>query len=122
MKKAFTLIEILTVIIIIGIITTLVIPITMGIIEDTKQSVYDNQIISIQTAAKGYITENGSSIPALDVTSGTYTLTLNDLVTGGYIESPIKNQLTNSNMNLDTTTILVTKLANGTYSYEVTVN
>ena len=122
MKKAFTLIEILTVIIILGIITTLIVPITIGIIQDTKQSVYDNQVIAIKNAASAYIIENGSSIEDLEEVGGTYTLTLNDLVSGGYIESPIHNQLTNEEMNLTTTTILVTKLNNGTYSYAVTVN
>lgn len=122
MKKAFTLIEILTVIIILGIITTLVVPITIGIIQDTKQNVYDNQVIQIENAASAYIIENGSSIEDLDEVGGTYTLTLNYLVNEGYIESPIINQLTNEEMDLTTTTILVTKLNNGTYSYEVTVN
>lgn len=122
MKKGFTLVEILTVIIIISIITALVVPITLGIIQDTKQSVYDSQIISIQNAARGYITENVTSIPELELVSGTYTLTLRNLVDNGYIEAPIKNQLTNQNMNLDTTTILVTKLINNTYSYSVSVN
>jgi len=121
-KKGFTLIELLAVIVIIGILVALIVPITLGVISDAKQSTYNDQLITIKNAAKGYITEHSSEFATLDTTGGTITVTLNTLVTGGYIDAPVTNQLTNQAMNLTNTTILVTKLANGNYSYDITVN
>jgi type IV pilus assembly protein PilA len=121
-KKGFTLIELLAVITIIGILIALIVPITIGIISDAKQSTYNAQLITIKNAAKGYIAEHGSEFSSLDTTGGTITVTLNTLVNGGYIDAPVTNQLTNQPMSLTNTTILVTKLANGNYSYDITVN
>jgi len=121
-RKGFTLVEILAVIVIIGLIMSLIVPVAIGIIQDTKQKAYEMQVSSIEEAASGYISEYATTITELAPTGGTYTIILRDLVDDGLIDEPIKNPLTNQNMDLDNTSVLVTKLGNGTYSYVVSVN
>lgn len=121
-KKGFTLIEILAVVVIIGTLMLLIIPVAIGVIDDAKQSTYNSQTKSIENAARSYIAEYGITISSLDNTNGTTTLTLRQLVEEGYLDLPIKNAKTNQDYDLDTTTILVTKLANKNYSYVVTAN
>ncbi len=43
-KKGFTLIEVLAVIIIIGVISLIIAPITIGIIDRSKENMYNNQL------------------------------------------------------------------------------
>lgn len=121
-KKAFTLVEILAVIIIIGVLSLLIVPVAIGIIEDSKNKAYDMQLKNIENAARGYIAEKSTAISELENTGGTYTITLGFLIEEGYIDEPITNPKTNINFNYDTTTILVTKRANGTYKYDLSPN
>lgn len=121
-KKAFTLVEILAVIIIIGVLSLLIVPVAIGIIEDSKNKAYDMQLKNIENAARGYIAEKSTAISELENTGGTYTITLGFLIEEGYIDEPITNPKTNLNFNYDTTTILVTKRANGTYKYDLSPN
>lgn len=121
-EKGFTLVEILAVLSIIGLIMMLIVPVAIGIINDTKDQAYDVQVENIEAAARSYVAEYSSTINELQNTGGTYTLTLRMLTDEGYIDEPIKNPKTNQNFNLDTSSVLVTKLVNGSFSYAVTTN
>ena len=118
-KKGFTLIEILAVIVILGVLAVLVVPSLIGIINDSKERAYELQIKTIETAAKDYITEHGLTINELENVGGTYTMSLQELIGLGYLESGIINPLTSNEFNETTTTVLITKTTN---SYTFVVN
>mgnify|MGYP001809899139 CR=1 FL=1 len=121
-NRGFTLIEVLAVIVIIAIIMAIVTPVAIGVINDSRHDAYNNQIRNIEYAARGYIAEHGTSIPELAALNGTHTITLATLITGGYIETPVKNPLTNTNFSELGTSVVVTKNSYGTYDYIVNVN
>ncbi|MDD2377724.1 MAG: prepilin-type N-terminal cleavage/methylation domain-containing protein [Bacilli bacterium] len=90
MKKGFTLIELLGVIILLGIIGTIAVPSITNLIKDSKQKVYDSQVLMIERTAKDWATEN---LERLSETEIIY-LSLEELINNGYIEqTELRNPL-----------------------------
>ncbi len=52
MKKGFTLIELMTLIIVLSVIAVISIPIISGLIKDSKQELYNSQVKMIEDAVK----------------------------------------------------------------------
>ena len=96
--KAFTLIEMLGVIIILAVIATLVTPVITGIINNTKLSTYNQQIENIRQGAKDWAGEHIFDLP--DVGEEALVLNMNDdLVKNGYIKKDIVNPNTGKPFN-----------------------
>lgn len=57
-KKAFTLVELLAVIVILGIILAIVSTSVFNILEDAKNNAYETQIEMLKASAKEYVTDN----------------------------------------------------------------
>ena len=106
MKKAFTLVELLAVIIIIGLISLIVVPKVINIIADSKNKAYNNQVDRIEKAANLYVTENPYDVT---FTGGKAYVTLSNLIDNGYLEAPIINQKTGESFDLDDTVVEITK-------------
>ena len=82
MKKAFTLVELIGAIVILGIIAIIAIPFVEGTLKENKEKAYLTQIESIKESTKNWAAKNTKLLPEL---GESYTITLNHLQTGGYI-------------------------------------
>ncbi len=63
MKKGFTLIEVIAVIVILGIIGLIAIPVSNNITKRSKEKLYNEQIDKIISACKTYMLENDNTDP-----------------------------------------------------------
>ena len=88
MKKGFTLVELLGVIVVLGIIGMIVVPAVQGIITSSSSNLCKNQIKSFEKAAKNYVSSN----PYKYECNNNESIELNDLITNGYLE---KSSLSN---------------------------
>ncbi|MEG1310341.1 MAG: DUF5011 domain-containing protein, partial [Bacilli bacterium] len=112
-KNAFTLIELLGVITLLGIIALITLPAVDSQIKRAKEKGYETQRNTIITAARNY-----SKDIRMDIEDNTsYTITLDDLKINGYLDFDLKNPLSDkclSNNNI----ITITRNKN---NYEVSV-
>jgi len=114
MKKGFTLIELVAVIIILGIIAVITIPVADKVIKDSKETLYKAQIEDIIEGAKAWSTNNASSLP----TEGKMkTITLGELQKGGYIDKDLENPKTG--LKFSETTLITIENKNGGFNYQV---
>ena len=119
-KKGITLVELLAVLVLLSIIAVIAVPLTLNLIKDSKNDADTINKSNIKEAAELYVADKiGYEIDFN--TTPTKTITLRQLLDGGYISGDIKDQLSNKNYNLDTSTIIVTK-ENNNYTYTVNLN
>lgn len=96
-KKAFTLVELIAVVAILGLIALVVYPAIGSVIRNSRQSAYNNQVDVIETAAKNWSIDNASMLPD----NGTvYRLPVRTLLEGGYISDDEVKDPRNSSKNL----------------------
>lgn len=81
-NKGFTLVELITVIILLGVLSLISFPIISDSIKNSKQKASDIQTKQIIRAAESWASENTS---LLDETNR-YTLNLSTLINSGYID------------------------------------
>lgn len=94
MKKGFTLIELMAVIIILGIVGLIVFPTAVSSINNSKKKLYIEQVNQILTASDNWATKNINSLPNEGETK---ILTVTDLKTAGLLKNEsIKNPLDSS--------------------------
>ncbi len=91
MKKGFTLVEMLAVIVILALLVILVIPAVSNIISNSRTRLYDVQIKNIELAAKNWGAENVGMLPSEE--GGSITIYLYNLKMGGFIEDDILDPL-----------------------------
>ncbi len=98
MKKGFTLVELLVVIIILGLLGLVVYPSIIRIINDSRKSAYDAQVKIVIKAAKQWGVEHSSELP--DSGSTKCLRIKEDLVNGGYISNDeVKNPQDNKTLS-----------------------
>ena len=113
-KKAFTLIELLSVIIILGIISAIVTVTVNNELKESKQELYEIQLESIKDSARVWAADNVFKLPDLD---GEYVIiTLGQLKQEGFSGSVV-NPKTKEEFN-DDLQIKITKQQNN-YVYEI---
>ena len=86
LKNAFTLAELLGVIMLLGIIAIMIATTSTRVIKNSKQSLYENQIETIEAAANKWSIANNGELP-MDSASGEYQLEITRLVTDGYLDN-----------------------------------
>lgn len=64
MKKGFTLVELLGVIVILGIIAMIAIPTINTALNDSRQKAYNEQIDTIENTARTYMSKNSLKLPS----------------------------------------------------------
>ncbi len=116
MKKGFTLVELLGVIVLLGIIATIVVTIVDKTLKDNRKNAYDIQINNIIEDTKNYFVDNSSYLPSL---GSSYTITLETLKEEGYVTEDIISPISNKKFSNETT-ITITNTNEG-YKYSVDV-
>ena len=93
-KNAFTLVELLAVIVILGLLVGIVGTSIVGSLKKNKQELYKVQINNIKEAAKGWASENVFLLPEDEQPK---TIYLKDL--SSFIDIDIQNPLTGNNFS-----------------------
>ena len=91
MKKGFTLLEMLAVIVVISILSLIILPNITGQLADKKEEISKVSQKIILSAAELYANETGNIYQ---------TITINDLVEAGKLEQPIIDQKTGKEISL----------------------
>ena len=91
MKKGFTLLEMLAVIVVISILSLIILPNITGQLADKKEEISKVSQKIILSAAELYANETGNTYQ---------TITINDLVEAGKLEQPIIDQKTGKEISL----------------------
>ncbi len=113
MKKGFTLVELLAVIVILGIVLMATIPIVSNLINDASQKAFNTNSELLSKAAESYYVENVGDLPT--GVGKTTLVYLDTLVDGGFMNA-IKNPDDESQYCIGY--VLVTKTGLETFSYE----
>ena len=117
-RKAFTLIELMGVLVIIGILTVILVPVINNTIKNNKQKLYDNQLEMIRLAAQNLATDNTYILPEED--GEEIYITLGQLRAMGYAEGTIIDPLTNKNFP-DNLIVMIIKKGND-YDYVINLD
>ena len=117
-RKAFTLIELMGVLVIIGILTVILVPVINNTIKNNKQQLYDNQLEMIRLAAQNLATDNTYILPEED--GEEIYITLGQLRAMGYAEGTIIDPLTNKNFP-DNLIVMIIKKEND-YDYVINLD
>lgn len=92
MKKGFTLVELLGVIVILGLIAMIAIPTINTALNDSRQRAYDEQVDTIEDTARTYMSKNSLKLPSQTEGSSCCvsvgTLQKEGLLTSDDIENP----------------------------------
>ena len=117
-RKAFTLIELMGVLVIIGILTVILVPVINNTIKNNKQNLHDKQIELIKVAAQNLATDNTYILPEED--GDEIYITLGQLRAMGYAEETIIDPLTNKNFP-DNLIVMIIKKGND-YDYKINLD
>lgn len=118
MKKGFTLVEVLGVLVILAIILTVTIPVVINNVNNTKEKVWLQTIEHIKEGTKLYLIEYKDDFPDLNVINSTINIPLSQITDNGYMKTPINNPVLNQNVSEETIiNIQVISINN----YEITI-
>lgn len=107
-RNAFTLVEILIVIALLGVLITIVVPNTISLVKKQRQKAYDTMIATFEKAAELYVSGKLDDITNTINATGYYTITLSTLANEGYIKSTYTNPIDNNEISLENE-IIITK-------------
>ena len=85
MKKGFTLVELLAVMILLGIISLIAIPSISKMLIRSRENAYESTKNELIKAAKKYAAEHTGELPVRELNSVEKCLSINDIVKNGYI-------------------------------------
>ncbi len=88
-QRAFTLVEILIVVVILGILAAIIVPQFAGAVENTAVTTTKSELEKLRRAVEVFQVRNGDSLPAVAAGDGTW----GDLIvsTGAYLKEPPAN-------------------------------
>lgn len=85
-KKGFTLIEVLAVIVILGLLAGILTPTVKKMITNSEESVSEQQIKTVITAAKKYMVEKSDLLPE-EQDNSTTIISIEELINEGIIDN-----------------------------------
>ena len=113
-NKAFTLLELLGVVIILGVLSLITFPIILNQIKNAKQGIKDSTKTLIIDAAKDYYEENTNNFDLIE--GMTYCIDIKTLTDENYLNKNLKNENLN---NIDTNKKVKLIYHNEKFNYEV---
>lgn len=102
-KKAFTLVEMLAVVVILGLVLLIAIPLIQNQVSNKKGSIHETTLEMIYSATESLIASDPANYPVIyngEEDKIVYCITLQQLVDSGKLEAPIKNFSTGDEINL----------------------
>ena len=114
-RKAFTLIELMGVLVIIGILTVILIPVINNTIKNNREELYNKQLSLIKLSAKNLASDNEYILPEED--GEEIYITLGQLRAMGYAEETIINPKTKENFP-DNLVVMIIKVGKD-YDYDI---
>ena len=124
-EKGFTLIELITVIVILALIALVVFPAINNVIKDSRESAYKSQISIIEKAAKEYYLEHPNKLPDYENNELCDFVPINDLISEGYIsdeELSMDKKIINPKTNKALTGIVKVEYSSNQYNYTYVEN
>ena len=115
MKKGFTLVELLAVIIILGLLTIIAIPSIIGILNNEKENISNSMKNIIINASSLYIEDNSGVYPK--VNNNVYCIKLESLVNDNRLSKPLKDPVTNKEIDLNK--YVKVSIINDLYNYDI---
>ncbi len=120
MKKGFTLIELIGVIIIMGLILLIAVPTINSVIKQGEENKKQDALDNIYMAAENYLLANYDEYSSLDTIGNSVYIYVMDLINEQYIDIDEVNP--NDDEGFDSKDVVkVTKQNDGTFNYELTV-
>ncbi len=116
-NKGFTLIELTGVMVVISLILLFTLPQIIQNMKDAKTREYNRFVEDLKMATETYVESNRDNYPQLNITGGSVTLTITDLINAGLVKKDIINPSSNQAVT-DEDSIIVTKQDDGTLKYE----
>ncbi|MFA5696744.1 MAG: prepilin-type N-terminal cleavage/methylation domain-containing protein [Bacilli bacterium] len=118
MKKGFTLVEVLGVLVILTIIFAVTIPLVINNVNNTKEKVWEQTVAHIKEGTKLYLREYKEDFPDLNVVGSTIEVSLSEIIDNGFMKPPIINPITDQTV-LDSTIINIEVISIN--NYEITI-
>lgn len=114
-KNAFTLVEMLAVILIMALLTLVVLPPILNQVNSQKENVSEISLKMIYDATDLYISEDTTKYPK--VSGDTYCISLETLVNNGFLKKPLTDMKTGKEIPLNKKVkVLINNYGEGTYT------
>ena len=111
MKKGFTLVELMGVIVLLSILIIIAVPAVTGVLKENKDKLYDSQIKTIETAAKNWASDE-ENLPKLPSNGKCIIIYISTLKKGGYLDLDIKNPKTEKPFS-DNFMVMISRASSG---------
>lgn len=118
-RKGFTLIEVIMVIAIIAILSIILAPNVMVLINKNNERSCEKMIDNIKSAAKMYVNQNKYELGFDCDKNKTKGITLQTLVDAGYLGGELVNPINKEEISLDNTVSVTYSCANKGFTYVV---
>ena len=115
MKKGFTLVELIGVVIILGLIALIAFPSILNAIRESENEISDASKEILYSATSQYVSENANSFPK--VNGNTFCVPLNSLVQGEYLPTKVYDATNGEEIPL--TSIVEVKYEQDRFSYNL---
>ena len=121
MKKGFTLVELIGVMVILGLMVLVGVPAMTRTLRNTNEDEYNRALTDLYLATENYIEVNRTNFPTLNEAGGETYISLNELKNAGYLRANITNPKTEKVFDY-TKAVRVFRNLDGTLDYEYNIN
>lgn len=115
-KNAFTLIEVMIVVFLLGLVAVFIVPKINSIINENKLKIYNDIVKTIEDAAESYTYKNTNIVDEEIDINGKYEITILKLQQSGLLDTNIIEPFHNS--EISTSNIVIITKVDNQYIYE----